>query len=228
MKMDHKGLFITFEGPDGAGKTTQIGRLAAELEERHIPYVLTHEPGGTEIGDKIRTIILNPENLRLTQKTEILLYAASRSQHVEEKIKPALAQGKIVLCDRFIDASIAYQGYGLGQPVEMIQSINRFASEGLTPDRTYMIDIAPEAGRSRLRERSGGPETGVTEAAGDLDRIEQRELDYHRRVREGFLTLSRENKQRICLINGEDSADAVFDHILKDFHYFLAGYMQKG
>lgn len=227
MKMEHKGLFITFEGPDGAGKTTQVRRLAAELEDRHIQYVLTHEPGGTGIGDKIRTIILNPGNLRLTQKTEILLYAASRSQHVEEKIRPALAQGKIVLCDRFIDASIAYQGYGLGQPVEMIQSINRFASEGLTPDRTYMIDIAPEAGRSRLRERSGRPETGVTEAAGDLDRIEQRELDYHRRVREGFLTLYRENKQRICLINGENSADTVFDHILKDFDYFLAGYTQK-
>ncbi|RYL88164.1 dTMP kinase [Sporolactobacillus sp. THM7-4] len=222
--MEKRGLFITFEGPDGSGKTTQIRKMAAELDRLGVPYVLTREPGGTEISDKIRTIILNPENLRLTDKTEILLYAASRSQHVEEKIEPALKDGKIVLCDRFIDASIAYQGYGLRQPVDIIRRINHFASGGLTPDRTYLIDISPQSARQRMRSRSGSPEAGVTKAPGELDRIEQREISYHQRVREGFLALYRENKQRICLINGESDADTVFQQILQDFHHFSAGF----
>jgi thymidylate kinase len=218
--MENKGLFVTFEGPDGSGKTTQIHKLADELEEQQIPFILTREPGGTEISDKIRAIILNPENLRMEKKTEILLYAASRSQHVEEKIRPALAAGKIVLCDRFVDASIAYQGYGLEQPVERIRAINQFATGGLTPDRTYLIDVPPETGRQRMRHRTG-PEAGVTREAGDLDRIEQRALDYHARVREGFFTLSRENKQRILLVDGQNSPETVFKTIRTDFMRLL-------
>lgn len=218
--MDHQGLFITFEGPDGSGKTTQIRKLADELERRKLPYLLTREPGGTEISDKIRAIILNPENLRLEDTTEILLYAASRSQHVKEKIMPALQERKIVLCDRFVDASIAYQGYGLEQPIDTIKIINRFATGGLSPDRTYMIDVSPEAGRRRMRARSG-PEAGVTRAAGDLDRIERRALAYHARVREGFFALYRENKQRILLINGENRPEVVFDTIMHDFERTL-------
>jgi dTMP kinase len=218
--MEKNGLFITFEGPDGSGKTTQIHKLAAELEAQEIPFLLTREPGGTKISDKIRTLILNPENLRMGEKTEILLYAASRSQHVEEKIRPALAEGKIVLCDRFVDASVAYQGYGLNQPVDKIRAISRFATGGLTPDRTYLIDIPPETGRKRMRRRTG-PEVGVTHDAGDLDRIEQRALAYHARVREGFFALSRENKQRILLIDGQASPDTVFKIIRTDFLHLL-------
>lgn len=216
-----KGLFITFEGPDGSGKTTQINRLAGELKKRRIPYTLTREPGGTAISDKIRRIILDPKNRQLTDKTEILLYAASRSQHVEEKIRPALEAGRIVLCDRFIDASIAYQGYGLRQPVEMIKIVNTFASGGLEPDRTYMIDVTPEIGRRRMGARSGPPEIGVTGSAAELDRIERRALNYHQRVREGFMALYEENKQRICLIHGEHAEDTVFHNILEDFDRFL-------
>lgn len=218
--MNHKGLFVTFEGPDGSGKTTQIRKLAEELEKRGLPYVLTREPGGTEISDKIRAIILNPDNLRMADKTEILLYAASRSQHVEEKIQVALGEGKIVLCDRFVDASIAYQGYGLKQPIEMIRNINRFATGGLSPDRTYLFDVSPETGRSRMKGRSG-PEAGVTQNAGELDRIEQRALAYHARVREGFLSLYRENRQRILLVNGEDQPETVFNTVLADFDSVL-------
>ncbi|MCO7176908.1 dTMP kinase [Sporolactobacillus kofuensis] len=219
--MEHKGLFITFEGPDGSGKTTQIHRLANELSQRNLPYLLTREPGGTKISDTIRAIILNPEHAELTDETEILLYAASRSQHVSEKILPAIKEGKIVLCDRFVDASIAYQGYGLGQPIETIKQINRFATGGLTPDRTYMIDVSPETGRSRMKSRTGNPEQGVTHSATDLDRIEMRALAYHQQVREGFYAIYEENKSRICMIDGEQDHEQVFSDILKDLTHFM-------
>ncbi|MCI1859054.1 MAG: dTMP kinase [Sporolactobacillus sp.] len=220
--MPGKGLFITFEGPDGSGKTTQIQRLAAELNRRCIPFVLSHEPGGTAIGDEIRKLILSPRHAEMEDRTEILLYAASRSQHVREKILPALNEGKLVLCDRFVDASIAYQGYGLRQPTAAVRAINRFATGGLTPDRTYLIDVSPATGRRRMRKRSTA-EQGVTQTAGELDRIERRRLDYHCRVREGFLQLGREEKKRIVMVNGENEPDIVFHTILRDFNYFLAG-----
>jgi dTMP kinase len=219
--MKHKGFFITFEGPDGSGKTTQIHRLAEELEHRHLPYLLTREPGGTKIGDKIRTIILNPDHSELADKTEILLYAASRSQHVTEKIVPAVEEGKIVLCDRFVDASIAYQGYGLGESIDTVKQINDFATNGLIPDRTYLIDVSPETGRSRMKHRSGEPEEGVTRAADDLDRIEMRALAYHQRVREGFHAIYAEHKSRICLIDGEQDHEHVFHDIIDDFFRLL-------
>ncbi|MCO7127708.1 dTMP kinase [Sporolactobacillus shoreicorticis] len=220
--MTHKGFFITFEGPDGSGKTTQIHRLAEELERCSLPYLLTREPGGTEIGDKIRTIILNPDHPELAEKTEILLYAASRSQHVIEKIVPAVNSGKIVLCDRFVDASIAYQGYGLGQSIDLVKMINEFATGGISPDRTYLIDVSPETGRNRMKKRSGAPETGVTKSADDLDRIEMRALTYHKRVREGFLSIYEENKSRIRLIDGEKNHDQVFQEIIADFSQFIS------
>lgn len=222
--MRMKGLFITFEGPDGSGKTTQIKKLARYFAEKHIDYILTREPGGTPISDVIRSIILDPASKGMTDKTEVLLYAASRSQHVEEKIRPALAAGKIVLCDRFIDASIAYQGYGLGLPIDKINAINQFASGGLVPNRTYMIDISPEAGRRRMEQRRGPAEPGSGMAAGSLDRIERRELAYHKRVREGFRAVYRENKDRICLIDGDQQTGAVFSDILQDFHFYFKNF----
>ncbi|RYL89807.1 dTMP kinase [Sporolactobacillus sp. Y61] len=212
-----KGLFITFEGPDGAGKTTQIHKLARMLETQGVSFVLTREPGGTAIGDEIRSMILDPAHQALTDRTEILLYAASRSQHVEEKIIPALKSGQVVLSDRFVDASIAYQAYGLGQPVKWVREVNRFATGGLTPDRTYLIDVSPEAGRKRMKQRSGAPETGATQRADELDRVERRSLAYHQRVREGFQKILQENEQRICRINGEQAANEVFHEIWEDF-----------
>ncbi|BBN97337.1 dTMP kinase [Sporolactobacillus terrae] len=219
--MTDKGLFITFEGPDGSGKTTQIHQLAEELERRGRSFILTREPGGTTIGDAIRSIILNPEHTELADHTEILLYAASRSQHVSEKIQPALKAGKIVLCDRFVDASIAYQGYGLGEMVATVKQINDFATGGLTPDRTYMIDIAPEIGRQRMKRRSGVAELGAMKDAADLDRIEMRALAYHQRVREGFHAIYEENKQRIRLIDGAQDQKQVHRMICDDFFQFI-------
>ncbi|MFT8872676.1 MAG: dTMP kinase [Sporolactobacillus sp.] len=212
-----RGRFITFEGPDGAGKSTQICRFAAWLKERHYPYVLTREPGGTALGDQIRSLLLDREYASMDQMTEILLYAAARSQHVHEKIIPALQAGKLVICDRFTDASIAYQGYGWGRGVSEVEAINRFATEGFHPDRTYLIDVAPEIGRQRILERSGGQQGSET-----LDRIEVRKLDYHRRVRAGFLDLYAKDRQRICLIDGAEDADSVFQTIVSDASQFLS------
>ncbi|CAM3228554.1 dTMP kinase [Sporolactobacillus spathodeae] len=213
--MNKRGLFITFEGPDGSGKSTQIRRIAEFLKNHNLPFLLTREPGGTTVGDQIRAMVLNPENRMIVDQTEILLYAASRSQHVQEKIRPALEKGWIVLCDRFTDASIAYQGYGLGQDVAMVQMINRFATDGLEPDQTFLIDVSPETGRKRMESREGAAEVGITQNAAELDRIEARALAYHQRVREGFLALYHENKQRITLIDGEKDREEVYSTIIK-------------
>ncbi|MFT8363568.1 MAG: dTMP kinase [Sporolactobacillus sp.] len=220
--MHRRGQFITFEGPDGSGKSTQIRYLADYLRSRQIPYLLTREPGGTALGDQIRAMVLNPDNACMVDQTEILLYAAARSQHVREKIEPALADGQMVLCDRFTDASLAYQGYGLAQDVSIVKQINRFATGGLEPDRTFLIDVSPETGRERMRHRKGDAERGATQQASDLDRIEARALAYHRSVREGFLTIYRENKQRITLIDGEQEPLLVYQSIVRQIDALLA------
>lgn len=206
-----KGLFITFEGPDGSGKTTQIKEAAHYLQQHQCSVVLTREPGGTEISDKIRSILLNPEYNELTDETEVLLYAASRSQHVSQVILPALNEGKVVLCDRFVDASIAYQAYGLGVPVNQVKEINGFATKGLEPDWTFYIDISPEVARKRMLLRQGS-----TDDIAGLDRIEQKKLDYHARVREGFKTLYEENKQRMIKIDGNQSMDKVTTQVIDE------------
>lgn len=209
-----KGLFITFEGPDGSGKSTQIQKLAHYLEENDISYVLTREPGGTRISDLIRGILLNPEHQEMKNNTEVLLYAASRAQHIEEKIKPALAAGKIVLCDRFVDASIAYQGYGLGIDLEMIQQINQFAIQNIMPNRTYLFDISPEEGRKRMMDRLG-------EQVTNLDRIEQKTIDYHVRVRKGFEEIANQEPHRITRVDGSKSIDTIAKQIRDDFNQLI-------
>jgi dTMP kinase len=209
------GLFITFEGPDGSGKSTQVHHLAHYLEENQIPYIHTREPGGTEISDQIRALILNPLFTAMKNETEILLYAASRAQHVREKILPALESGKVVLCDRFVDASIAYQGYGLGTDVETVVSINEFAAGGLKPDRSYFIDLPPDIGRERMLHRYEG------EA---LDRIEQKDLNYHETVREGFHEIYRKNIDRICFLDGSKEINHIFSSIKEDFDLLWHNY----
>ncbi|MFC4620341.1 dTMP kinase [Camelliibacillus cellulosilyticus] len=206
-----KGIFITFEGPDGSGKSTQIRKLAEYLQDRQWPIVLTREPGGTFIGDAIRHILLDPSYEALGDETEALLYAASRAQHIKEVIMPALNEGKIVLCDRFVDASIAYQGYGLELPLDQVIAINQFATHHLTPHRTYMLDIAPEIARARMLAQHGR----------GLDRIEQKHFAYHQRVREGFLRIYKENIQRICLIDGARPPEVVFEEIAHDASCFI-------
>lgn len=203
-----RGLFITFEGPDGAGKTTQINTFATYLHETGRQFLVTREPGGTRISDIIRALILDPEYTEMNNETEVLLYAASRAQHVREKILPALKRGLTVLCDRYVDASVAYQGYGLQVDVEQVLALNAFATSGLMPDRSYFIDIAPDKARNRLFHRN--------EKEG-LDRIEQKELSYHEKVRDGFRLIYEQNKDRICFINGHQSIEEVFAVIKSDF-----------
>ncbi|RBW67619.1 dTMP kinase [Bacillus taeanensis] len=210
--MNVQGLFITFEGPDGAGKSTQVQKLAHYLQGKEISYIHTREPGGTAISDKIRSLILDPEHSEMVNETEVLLYAASRAQHVREKIIPALEEGKVVLCDRFVDASIAYQGFGLGIGQDKISEINRFATGGLKPSRTYLIDLSPEEGRKRMMERYKA--ANKTE---QFDRIEQKELAYHETVRNGFHQIYETEKDRIYIIDGRQSVEEIFQQIKDDF-----------
>lgn len=190
-----QGLFITFEGPDGAGKTTQIHRLADFLRSKGMDIVLTREPGGTIIGEKIREIILDPEHKEMADLTEALLYAASRAQHVAEKIRPAIDAGKTVICDRFMDSSIAYQGFGRGLG-ERVRLINEIAVEGISPDLTLLILVDPNEGKRRI-------------SSGVLDRLEQEEIHYHREVYEGYLELANLHPERIVKIDGSLGIDEI-------------------
>lgn len=203
------GLFITFEGPDGAGKSTQLRLLANHLGELGIPYITTREPGGTSISDKIRTILLDPNNSSMVPKTEALLYAASRAQHVAEVIRPALARGEIVICDRYIDASIAYQAVGLGMSPEVIRRWNEEATDHLWPDRTFLIDVPPNEGLSRIESR------------GDLDRIEGRDLAYHQKVRDTFMQLAATEPRRFVVLDGTKSIETIADQIQHEMDTLL-------
>lgn len=209
------GLFITFEGPDGSGKSTQMQELAQFLRTEGIPHIVTREPGGTVISDKVRALLLDPDHREMVSETEVLLYAASRAQHVREKIVPTLEAGNVVLCDRFVDASIAYQGYGLGLDVEEVAKINRFATGGLTPDRSYLLDIPPEVGRERMEGRSG------------LDRIEQKQVHYHITVRDAFHKIYDHHRDRICLLNGQREKAALSADIKADFQRLWAQFQKE-
>lgn len=211
-----KGIFITFEGPDGAGKTTQLRRLADELKKLGHDCLVTREPGGTSISDQIRSILLSPENKEMVDQAEVLLYAASRAQHVHERILPAILANKIVLCDRFIDASIAYQAFGLGIEAETVKAISHFASSGLQPTRTYLLDVPVEVSHERLLKRSTG--TGQI----PLDRIEQKGFEYHRRVRDAFHRIAEENPERVAMIDAYRLEDEIARDILEDCNRLLA------
>jgi dTMP kinase len=216
-----KGIFITFEGPDGSGKTTQLKKLADMLQQAGHSVIVTREPGGTSISDQIRTIVLSPDNSAMIGQTEVLLYAASRAQHVHEKIIPALIAGHIVLCDRFIDASVAYQAFGSGMEESEVRAINQFASSGLKPHRTYMVEVPVEVSQQRLLQR------GQREFHLVLDRIEQKGSEYHNRVREAFLEIAKKESNRVCLINGNRNEDVIFADIQSDFKQFFVNYLKN-
>lgn len=197
-----QGLFITVEGPDGAGKSTLIQRIEKKLlEELNVPLVTTREPGGSEIAEKIRRVILDPNNTLMDDRTEALLYAASRRQHIVEKIKPALTAGKVVLCDRFVDSSIAYQGAGRGIGVNAVATLNEFATERLTPDITLYLDVDAQVGLNRIASKDSNRQK---------DRLELEAITFHNRVREAYQVLHKENPERIQRIDATQDADQVF------------------
>lgn len=195
-----KGLFITLEGGDGAGKSTQIRNIERFFDEKGLVVVHTREPGGTPIGEKLRDILLDKGNAEMDDVTEMLIYAASRAQHVKERILPALEEGKVVVCDRFTDSSIAYQGYGRGLG-EQVAEVNRRATGGLEPDITFWLDIDPYIGR----ERAGNE--------GELDRLETEKIDFHCRVREGYRELTEKCPGRIKRIDASKSIEEMREDI---------------
>ena len=204
-----KGTFITVEGPDGAGKTTQLQLLGDVLKEKGYNVMTTREPGGTRVGNEIRSLILNPDFEEMKEMTEILLYAASRAQHVEELIRPALEAGTIVLCDRFVDASLAYQGYGLGHPIDLVRQINDSATGGLAPDRTYLFDLTVKDSKKRMMDR------------GALDRIEQRDDAFRARVYDGFQQIAASDPERVQIVQANRSIEAIHQDLVKDVITYL-------
>jgi dTMP kinase len=189
-------LFVTFEGPDGSGKTTQARLLAEFLRERGYAVELTREPGGTEIGEQIRQVLLSTRNRAMRDETEVLLFSAARAQIVAELIRPALAAGKIVLCDRYYDSTLAYQGYGLGLDLDALRAITRFATGGLAPQLTFYVDVPAEVGLAR-RQR------------GKTNRLDQKDVAYHTRVRNGYLELARAEPTRFVIIDGTRAIEYV-------------------
>ena len=195
-----RGLFITLEGGDGAGKSTQIRNIERFFEEKGLVVVHTREPGGTPISEKLRNILLDNSNTEMADVTEMMIYAASRAQNVREFILPALERGEIVICDRFVDSSIAYQAYGreLG---DMVGIVNHYATGGLTPDITFWLDIDPQAGKMRAAK------------AGDLDRLELEQMDFHYRVYDGYKRLAEDDPGRVKRIDASDTVDNIKDDI---------------
>ncbi|MBQ7702974.1 MAG: dTMP kinase [Firmicutes bacterium] len=196
-----RGLFITVEGPDGSGKSTQVANIKKFFEDRGMDVVLSREPGGTMIGERIRNIILDKDFKEMDPMTEAMLYAASRSQHVAQVIAPALNEGKVVVCDRFVDSSLAYQGFGrnLGEPVAVI---NSYAVRGYMPDVTFLMKLDPAVGKHRIEE-----------SRAEQDRLEQEKLAFHKRVYEGFLELEKQHPERIVGIDASLPMDRIRDLI---------------
>ncbi len=208
-------MFITFEGIEGCGKTTQVDLLVKYLEERDVEFIKTFEPGGTDIGKGIRKILLDSKNTHLSPLAELILYAADRAQHVNEKLIPALDSGKWIICDRFFDATIAYQGYGRGMDMDLIGLLNNKAACGLCPDLTILLDCPENVGLKRALARNKKLDL---EAQG---RFEKEKLEFHRKVRNGYLALADSYKDRFRVIDASRSVD----RIGKDIHDLITPYI---
>lgn len=204
-----KGIFITVEGPDGCGKSTQIKLLKDYFQHKEYNVVLTREPGGTPISEKIRELILDKENKTMDSKTEALLYAASRAQHVAEVIKPALSNEKIVICDRFIDSSLIYQGIGRNLGIDNIYNLNLFAMEDIIPDITLLFDIDIEVAKNRKEDR------------GNLDRLESEADNFHSKVFNGYKGLKSLYPNRIKTVDANGSIEEVHNRIINIIEEFL-------
>jgi len=199
-------LFVTFEGPDGSGKTTQIRLLRAYLEEKGYPVCQTREPGGTSIGDQIRQVLHDTTNVEMQATTEILLYSASRAQLVEEVIRPALARSQIVLCDRYAESTLAYQGYGRQLDLCILQAITAFATGGLQPDLIVYLDISVEEGLRRKRRAHEIEED-------EWNRMDQQAVNFYRRVRQGYLRLAGEEPTRWLIVDARQPVEAIQESI---------------
>lgn len=201
-------MFITLEGPEGSGKTTAVNAAVRELEKLGYSIVRTREPGGTPIAEQIRNVILDKANTAMDPRTEALLYAASRRQHLVEKVWPAVKEGKIVICDRYLDSSLAYQGGARGLGIDNILNINMFATEGTFPDLTLLFDIDPEVGLARI----------AANASREVNRLDLEKLDFHKNVRNAFLDLAKRYPDRFVIIDAsksqEEVAKATLDVIL--------------
>ncbi|WP_338569660.1 dTMP kinase [Arachnia propionica] len=192
------GLFVVFEGGDGVGKSTQVVELVSRLRNRRIEPVVTRQPGGTPIGEKLRELLLDPGHPELTARTEALVYAADKAQHVEEVILPALAYGKVVVCDRYVDSMIAYQGAGRVLDLAEVEQVARWATGGLRPDLTVLLDIDPAEAVANIRQQ---------------DRLEAAGLDFHRRAREHFLRLAGEDPERYLVLGARESRENIAEKV---------------
>ena len=199
-KRDKRGYFITFEGADGCGKTTQIQLIKEYLDKKNIEKILTREPGGSDLGVHLRKILLHYEN-PVSNIAETFLYLADRAQHIEYKIKPALESGKIVLCDRHTDSTIAYQGYGREQNIDEIKHLNSIATAGVIPDLTIVFDIDTEIAQKRLQ--------------GEKDRLEAEGIEFHKKLRHGYLEIAKNDPKRVKVIDANKSIERVFSDTIK-------------
>jgi len=198
------GLFITIEGPEGSGKTTVAKMITERLKMEGYPVVYTREPGGVEIAEKIRDIILDVNNTKLDPRSEALLYAASRRQHLVEKVEPALAEGKIIICDRFIDSSLAYQGHARGLGIDEVFEMNMFAINKRLPDLTILLDIDPQEGLNRINKNRSG----------ELNRLDLENLSFHQKVHEGYEILKTKYAKRFSIVDANKSKEEVFKQVL--------------
>lgn len=212
--MERNNMFITFEGSEGSGKTTQSELLARTLQEKGFEVLHTYEPGGTRISEKIRRILLDPENSNMSALTELFLYLSARAQIIQEVIKPALEADKIVICDRFIDATLAYQGYGRRLNKELIQKLNSLVTQDILPDLTIVLDIDPTEG---LQKAINLHKDNYPEGIGD--RIEQEEFEFHKRVRNGYLEIGKQDPQRVKIVNRQKD--------IEEIHQIILGYVNK-
>ncbi|MBQ3220814.1 MAG: dTMP kinase [Clostridia bacterium] len=197
-----RGKFITFEGCDGCGKSTQLKTWSEYLTAQGIEHIFTREPGGGKISEAIREILLNGKNMEMTDECEALLYAAARAQHLADRVEPALSAGKLVICDRYVDSSFAYQAYGRGLSKEFVAKINAFALENYLPDATVFIDLTPEEAFARKH------------GADENDRLEKAGMAFHRRVYEGFDALAKAEPERFVRVNGKNTPQGIFEETL--------------
>ncbi len=209
--MVRKMPVISIEGGDGTGKTSMLERLKSYLDTKDIEFMVTREPGGVRIAELIREVIHNPDHIEMDPKTEALLYAAARRQHLVQKVIPAVDEGKLVIFDRYVDSSVVYQGYVRGLGAEEVYDMNRFATEDFMPDKTLLFDLDPIVGQERIHS------SGVRE----VNRLDNEGMAFHEKVREGYLKLADEHSERIVLIDASESMDDVFEKVKETIENLL-------